>query len=130
MAPVIQRSVLQAIDFRLQPVTTHLVFPPSGDRAPVAIDSWRIKDAEFQGFVRGEKAPRVVMPADAGWVVYSRLLVKILSTEDALREGIGHRLAMRGVEREMLKGEPPEPPPTIVVMPELGSEDPNVGQYL
>ena len=124
-----QRSVLQMRDFALQPATTHLVFLPSGDRAPVAIDTWRVRGAEFQGFVKGEKAPWVVMPADAGWVVCSRLLVKILSTEDALREGIGHRLAMRGVEREMLKGEPPEPP-TIVVVPNVGDEDPNVGQYL
>ena len=124
-----QRSVLQMRDFALQPDTSHVVFPPSGDSAPVAIDTWRVRGAEFQGFVKGEKAPWVVMPADAGWVVCSRLLVKILSTEDALREGIGHRLAMRGVEREMLKGEPPEPP-TIVVVPELGPDDPNVGQYL
>ena len=124
-----QRSVLQMRDFALQPDTSHLVFPPSGDRAPVAIDTWRIKGEEFQGFVKGEKAPRIVMPFDAGWVVYSRQLVKLLSTEDALREGIGHRLAMRGVEREMLKGEPPEPP-TIVVVPNVGDEDPNVGQYL
>ena len=125
-----QRSVLQLVDFRLQPTTTHLVFPPSGDRAPIAIDSWRIKEAEFQWFVKGEKAPRVVMPANAEWVVYSRALVKILSTETALREGIGHRLAMRGVEREMLKGEAPEPPTTVVVVPNLGEDDPNVGQYL
>ena len=125
-----QRSVLQLVDFRLQPVTSHLVFPPSGDRVPIAIDSWRIRDFEFQGFVNGDRRPVIVMPFDAGWVVYSRALVKILSTEDALQEGIGHRLAMRGVERELLKGEAPEPPTTVVVVPNLGEDDPNVGQYL
>ena len=122
-----QRSVLQMRDFALQPDTSHVVFPPSGDSAPVAIDTWRVRGAEFQGFVKGEKAPRVVMPANAEWVVYARALVKLLSTEEALREGIGHRLAMRGVEREMLKGEPAR---TVVVVPNLGEDDPNVGQYL
>ena len=140
------RSVLQMVDFKEQPLTQYLVFPPSGDRAPVAIDRWEIHDYEFRGYVgaAGNEAPVVVLPADSNWVIYSRTLIKLLSTEEALREGISHKLAMRDVERELLKNEPPTV--TVVGVPEEfladlatkpPSRDPDVwpstpgpGQYL
>lgn len=137
-----ERSLLQMVDFRQQPETTHLVFPPSGDRAPVAIDTWNVDDYEFRGFVNGVLAPVVAMPSDAGWVIYSRRLTKILSTEEALREGITHRLAMRAVEKDLLKNEPVEGQPRmayvipgdlvegLVEEPVKPTTNPPTGQYL
>jgi hypothetical protein len=132
-----ERSVLQMVDFREQPHTSHLVFPPSGDHAPVAIDTWDVEDWEFRGFVNGSDRPVIVMPADSHWVVYSRSLVTVLGTEEALREGIGRKLAMRDVEREMLKNEPvPPDAPRIFVVPGDMADDvsaekkPLPGQYL
>ena len=129
----LDRSVLQLLDFPLQPDTTHIVFPPAGDRVPIAIDSWKVRDCVFSGYVSGVGEPMIALAADANWVVYSRRLVKLLSTEEAVREGVTRALTIRKLEREMSKGEPEDQ--VVVVMPEgmeeLGAEKPDVpGQYL
>jgi len=128
-----KRSVLQLIDFSLQPETSHLVFPPAGDRIPIAIDSWKVRDYVFTGYVSGSSDPVIALAADANWIVYSRRLVKLLSTEDALREGIERGLEMRRVERELLKDEPPQPIQVVIPKGMLAPDDedlPAVGQYL
>ena len=127
-----KRSVLQLIDFSFQPETSHLVFPPAGDRIPIAIDSWKVRDYVFTGYVNGSSDPVIALAADANWIVYSRRLVKLLSTEDAMREGIQRGLEMRRVERELLKDEPPQTVQVVIPKEMLVSdEDPSVpGQYL
>ena len=127
-----KRSVLQLIDFSLQPETSHLVFPPAGDRIPIAIDSWKVRDYVFTGYVSGSNDPVIALAADANWIVYSRQLVKLLSTEDALREGIERGLEMRRMERDLLKDEPPQTVQVMIPKEMLVSdEDPSVpGQYL
>ena len=127
----LDRSVLQLLDFSLQPDTTHIVFPPAGDRVPIAIDSWKVRDFVFSGYVNGVSEPVIALAADANWVVYSRRLVKLLTTEEAVREGITRALTIRKLEREM--SEPEDQ--VVVVMPEgmekLGVEKPDVPwQYL
>ena len=116
MSPVLplDRTVLQMLDFREQPITSHLVFPPSGDRTPVAIDSWKVRDYIFLGYVAGSSDPVVALAADSGWVVYARSLVRMLRTEDAMREGVARTHAMQRMEKE-LYGEPPATSGVVVL---------------
>ena len=137
MSPVLplDRTVLQMLDFREQPITSHLVFPPSGDRTPVAIDSWKVRDYIFLGYVAGSSDPVVALAADSGWVVYARSLVRMLRTEDAMREGVARSHAMQRMEKE-LYGEPPATSGVssgvVVIDPEPAGLVPveSPGQYL
>lgn len=116
MSPVLplDRTILQMLDFREQPITSHLVFPPSGDRTPVAIDSWKVRDYIFLGYVAGSSDPVVALAADSGWVVYARSLVRMLRTEDAMREGVARSHAMQRMEKE-LYGEHPATSEVVVL---------------
>ena len=134
MSPVLplDRTILQMLDFREQPLTSHLVFPPSGDRTPVAIDSWKVRDYIFLGYVAGSPDPVVALAADSGWVVYSRSLVRMLRTEEAMREGVARSQAIQKIEKELL-GDRPAPAEIVVIDPDdappgLPSGVP--GQYL
>jgi len=134
--PPLDRTILQMMDFRDQPMTSHLVFPPSGDRTPIAIDSWKVRDYVFLGYVRGVLEPVIALAADANWIVYSRRLVRMLRTEEGMREGISRGLEMRKVEKELLGSENQNPDPVVMMLDAepsaLGAvpKETSPGQYL
>jgi hypothetical protein len=141
MTAPLARTVLQMIDLSDQPVTRYVLFPPSGDRTPVAIDDWEVTGGEFRGYVNRPEALGgwkcvVALPADCMWIVYSRDLVRPITTEESLRQAHARQVAMLALEDELM---PDRPKMGGQVIPFPGAEamgghaegaQPGPGQYI
>ena len=122
------RSILQLADIAQQPRCSHVLFPPSGDRSPIAIDRVEIRSGILAGYRKGSKAPVVQLPAGCAWVVYARSQLSILSAEESLRQSIEQTEALRKVQRDLKV----DASPMVLVAGLDGDEeqDPNTGVYL
>lgn len=144
MTPPLARTVLQMLDLSEQPPTPYVFFPPAEHRAPIAIDTWEVDDGMVYGKQRMEGILTAVvsMPADKGWVVYHRSLLREMTTEDSIREAAARATAAMELERELAPGGAEDgdlPAGRVIVFPNgpraLGTGEaddvrPNPGQYI
>jgi hypothetical protein len=87
-ADPLARSTLQMVDLAEQPDLDYVVFPPSGDRSPVMIDSWTVTEDEFTGYREGDIV--IAMRADTPWIVYHKSMVRRLTRRENIEQGLAH----------------------------------------
>lgn len=88
MSDPLARITLQMVDLAEQPDCDYFLFPPSGDRSPVAIEWWDVDEHAFVGY-RGDE-PVVVVRADTGWIVYHKSLVRRITRRENIEQGLAH----------------------------------------
>lgn len=103
-ADPLSRTTLQLVDFAEQGDHEYVLFTPTRDGVPIAIDTWRVSDLTFTGYVAGDAAPVVLLPADTGWIVYSRKLVRRLTRAESIRQGLDATKGEYAIKKSFLEG--------------------------
>ena len=95
-------TTLQLIDFTEQGDHDFVVFTPTRDSVAIAIDTWRVSDLSFTGYVGNDV--QVVLPAETGWIVYSTKLVRRLTRAESIAQGLAQTKREYEIKAEFLKG--------------------------
>ena len=102
MSDPVGHTTLQLIDFAEQGEHDFVLFTPTRDSVAIAIDTWRVSDLSFTGYVGNDI--QVALPAETGWIVYSKKLVRRLTRAESIQAGLAQTKREYEIKAEFLKG--------------------------